>query len=216
LEYEVYEDSDAPALPPYWTKPLRVRATARIDSITRDVTLAEIADLDNPLGYKGNYLVFPLRQANVLTKLMMLPYADAAAGLRDPDEAGNYSRSDFEHYVCCLKQRLSAEEFAALLPAINEAYQRILSSPGGDEEEVVVATGSLFIEALPGAHPILEDYKLRSRAADLAVLRADIRRKELENLRYAARIVEGELGDPDIDKLVQIQGSSTVVSGISE
>jgi hypothetical protein len=213
LEYAVSPDPDVAPLPPHWTQPVRVRATARIDAIDRDVTLAEIADLDHPLGYKGNYLIVPLREANVLTKLMMVPYADAAAGLRDPDEPGNYSRADLDRYVCCLRKHLSEGQLEELLPAINAAYQRLLSAPHPDQEEIVVPTGSLYIEALPGAHAIIEDFKLQHRALDMLTAASELRRKELENLRYAARIVEGELGDPEVDKFVRVDGASSIMVG---
>jgi hypothetical protein len=39
--------------------------------------LAEIADLDSLLGFKGNYMIFPLLNSNVLTDFMMAPYVDS-------------------------------------------------------------------------------------------------------------------------------------------
>jgi hypothetical protein len=100
-----------------------------------------------------------------------------------------------------------------MLPAINAAYQRLLSAPHPDQEEIVVPTGSLYIEALPGVHPVLEDYQLYHRAIEVAGAAAEVRRKELENLRYAARIVEGELSDPEVDKVVHIRGPGNVIVG---
>lgn len=213
LHYQVVDDPDGLPQPPSWRTPKKLLATAQLDPVKGDVALVEIADLDNPLGYKGNYLILPLRQANVLTRYMMVPYADAAAGLRDPDTLGNYTRSELETYVCCLKKRLGEQEFAELRPLINQLYARLLSDTRRDEEEVVVPTGSLFIEALPGTHPILEDFKLRHRAIDVVAAATEVRRKELENLRYAARIVAGELDDPDIDKLIHIDGQGHIVTG---
>ena len=213
LHYQVVDDPEGLPLPPNWEVAKKLVATAQLDPVDGDVALVEIADLDNPLGYKGNYLILPLRQANVLTRYMMVPYTDAAAGLRDPDTLGNYTRSELEAYVCCLKKRLSEQEFAVLRPYINQLYARLLSDTRRDEEEIVVPSGSLFIEALPGTHPILEDFKLRHRAIDVAAAATEVRRKELENLRYAARIVAGELDDPDIDKLIHIDGQSHIVTG---
>ena len=40
-----------------------------------------------------------------------------------------------------------------------QAYQQLVNAPGTDGDEIVVPTDSLFIEALPGVHPILEDFK---------------------------------------------------------
>ncbi len=44
-----------------------VQLTTGLDPAQDFTTLAEVADLDNPLGYKGNYMIFPLRQSNPLT-----------------------------------------------------------------------------------------------------------------------------------------------------
>jgi hypothetical protein len=38
--------------------------------------LVEIADLDNPLGYKGNYMIFPLLHSCHLTDYMLSTYED--------------------------------------------------------------------------------------------------------------------------------------------
>jgi hypothetical protein len=66
----------------------------------------------------------------------------------------------------------------------------------------------LYIEALPGARPILEDFKLLHRILDVRKVQSDVRRAELENVRFAARLLEGERGDPDIDRHIVVQGVS--------
>ncbi|GAA4255909.1 hypothetical protein GCM10022255_066640 [Dactylosporangium darangshiense] len=48
-------------------------------------------------------------------------------------------------------------------------------------------TKSLYIEALAGTHPLLEDFKLIHRALDVKKVQAELRRAELENVRLAAR-----------------------------
>jgi len=67
-------------------------------------------------------------------------------------------------------------------------------------DEIIVPTGELFVEALPGRHPLLEDFKLRHRAEDVRRARSETRRVELENLRLAARLLAGELEDPDVER----------------
>ena len=77
---------------------LRGRDTADVNIAipTVDVEwkkLVEVADLDNVLGYKGNYTIFPLKENNYLTLHMMQDYLDVGDELllRDPDETGDYS-----------------------------------------------------------------------------------------------------------------------------
>jgi hypothetical protein len=174
------------------------------------VALSEIADLDQLLGYKGNYLVFPLKQSNCLTDFMMVPYVDSELGLRDPDELGNWTLESFAQYVCCLKQRLSPDAFSdpKLQERLRRQYLRLLQSPRREYEEIIVPTGELFLEALPGAHPLLEDFKLQHRAIDVQKVRSEVQRQQLENLRLGARLLSGELDDPDIDRKIVIQGTA--------
>jgi HEPN domain-containing protein len=69
---------------------------------------------------------------------------------------------------------------------------------------VIVPSNSLYIEALPGTHPLLEDFKLIHRAIDVKKAQADLRHAELENLRLASRLANAEYGDPDIDKVIVV------------
>ena len=66
-------------------------------------------------------------------------------------------------------------------------------------------TNSLYIECLVGTHPLLEDFKLIHRALDVKKVQAEVRRAELENVRLAARALEGEREDPDIEKKIVIE-----------
>jgi hypothetical protein len=72
------------------------------------------------------------------------------------------------------------------------------------QKMVIVPSKSLYIEALPGTHPLLEDFKLMHRAIDVKKAQAELRKAEIENLRLAARLENVELGDPDIDKVVVV------------
>jgi hypothetical protein len=185
-----------------------------LDPLTDFVTLAEVADLDNPLGFKGNYIIYPLRQSNPLTDFMMLPYVDSELGIHDPDELGSWTPEDFSQYASCLlqqeKDQLSESDYAALQSQLETQYQRIVTNPAPTTDIVVVPTSSLYIEALPGAHPLLENFKLEHRAIDVQKAKGEARKQELENLRYAARILGSELGDPDFDKQVLVTGASGV------
>jgi hypothetical protein len=193
---------------------LEVHADARLDAnldpATDFQTLVEVADLDNPLGFKGNYMIFPLRQSNPLTDYMMLPYIDSELGLHDPDDLGSWTPQDFAAYARCLQKQLKDElteaEFQALQNQLSEQYRRIVSSPRRNNEEIIVPTSSLYIEALPGAHPLLEDFKLAHRMIDVKKAQAEARKLELENLRYAARLLDQEFDDPDVERKIQVHG----------
>lgn len=175
------------------------------------VTLAEVADLDHPMGFKGNYMVFPLKRSNALTDFMMVPYVDAELGLHDPDELSTWSPDAFVEHVRSLRRTLPPDEFAAIEGRLAEQYRRIVSAPRRAEEEIVVPTTSLHIECLPGAHPNLEDYKLQHRAMDVQKVAEEVRKLKLEGLRYAARILSGEREDPDVERKIVIDGSAASV-----
>lgn len=211
LTCKLEPDPDGIPMPPTWEKPYKFATHCKLDPKFGYKSLEEFADLDNLLGFKGNYMIFPLKQSNVLTDFMMVPYLDPVVGLRDPDPIGNWSLSDFTQYVCCLRKKLSKAEFANLLPALRVAYQRILNSPGSDGDEIIVPTDSIFIEALPGVHPILEDFKLMHRAVDVKKAQAEVRAAEFENLRAADRLLHGERDDPTIEKKVVVDSAKAVV-----
>ena len=95
---------------------------------------------------------------------------------------------------------------------IKEAIVERLTSGRKENELIVLPTSSLYIEALVGTHPLLEDFKLIHRALDVKKVQAEVRRAELENIRLAARALEGELEDPDIEKKIVIEGQSVTVA----
>jgi len=75
---------------------------------------------------------------------------------------------------------------------------------------VIVPSNSLYIEALPGTHPLLEDFKLIHRAIDVKKAQAEARKAELENLRLGARLANEELSDPDIDKVILVKNGQQI------
>jgi hypothetical protein len=189
-----------------------------VESVTKFNTtftykpLSEVADLSTLLGFKGNYAIFPLYESNPLTDFMMDPYVDRATGqLVDPSDPLNWSLDEFSEYVCCLKKQLTSDEFEKVLPQLTTLYQSILGNPLRDDDVLIVPTNSLFIEALPASHTLLERFKLDHRMIDVKRAQADARGKELDNVRVAARILSGERGDPHIDKKVLIEGDASVV-----
>lgn len=186
--------------PPRMTRPVETRP------------LVEIADVDRLIGFKGNYMIFPLKEHNPLTRYMMQDYrVDPLLGVLDPDESGNVNSDDLRALLSCAEQddTLSNDDKRALRDAVCERLARAQI----DAETVVVPTGELFVEALPGARPVLEEFKLLHRAIDVRRAEADLRAVELENLRRAARIVAGERDDPEIDKNIVIHGGAGVNVG---
>jgi hypothetical protein len=183
----------------------------KVDVETRK--LVEVADLDRVLGYKGNYAIFALKKNNFITLQMMQDYLDLDedSQLRDPDSFGGYSVDDLKALVSCLHERDPAA-YAQHRDEIKRILVERMMSINDTSELVVVPTSSLYIEALVGTHPLLEDFKLIHRALDVKKVQAEVRHAELENVRLAARAMKGEFGDPDIDKVVVVgQGQNVTV-----
>jgi hypothetical protein len=153
-----------------------------------------------------------LRQSNPLTDYMMVPYVDSELGLRDPDELGSWTPEEFVAYAQALlhqqKDKLTDAEYEALQNQLTDQYRQIVSNPRPTNDEVIVPTNSLYIEALPGAHPLLEDFKLLHRKIDVDKARFEAGKVQLEALRYAGRLLSDEFEDPEIDRRIQITGAA--------
>jgi hypothetical protein len=203
-------------LPRFSPSPVRAYGAdfiTEVESQLEFAALSEVADLDTLLGFKGNYMIFPLKESNALTDFMMDPYVDRALNaLIDPDDIGNWSLEDFARYVCCLKERLTDEEFETIRPQLKTQYKRLLTAARRSDEMITIPSGSLFIEALPATHSLIEEFKARHRAVDVKKAQAEVREMELENIRRAARILAGEREDPKIDKKIVVEGE---MSGIN-
>jgi hypothetical protein len=176
-------------------------------------TLSEVADLDNVLAYKGNYMVFPLKDNNYVTLHMMQDYLEVGDELliRDPDDHGDFTIDDLRELATEVNKS-SPATFKALRDDFKAALIERLTSARKDNELVVVPTSSLYIECLVGTHPLLEDFKLAHRALDVKKVQAEVRHAELENIRLSARAMRGEDEDPDIEKKIVIEsGNGQVV-----
>jgi hypothetical protein len=172
------------------------------------VLLKDIADLDDLIGYKGNYMIFPLKRPLLLTTHMLQEFIDEYAGIRDPDGSTDF---DIEKFDDSWKNAKDDKERAELKKELLN-YLTVARRTTG---EIIVPTGQLFIEALPGSHPLLEDFKLLHRAEDVRKVKAEVRHAELENLRLASRLVAGQkdsklLEDPDIEKKIIVEGNASV------
>ena len=194
------------------------------DAEQNTARLIEIADLDSPVGYKGNYIAFPLKTCTFLTDYMMNEYVDDYFGIRDPDDLAEFTSEELRQFVevkheelvndeSLTKQERQAE-IDALEASIGEIIRKRLADPRRETDLVVVPTGQLYMEALLGEQTLLEDFKLAHRGYDAAKARAELRKGELENLRYAARLLDEEpdLDDPDTDRHVVVDGIDSKVN----
>lgn len=180
-------------------------------SITKK-KLVEIADLDTVLGYKGNYAIYALNENNFITLHMMQDYLELSeeVTLRDPDEFGGWSVEELQRLASCMYKR-DPTGFANYRQQFRDLIIKRLTSGRPEDDRVIVPTDSLYIEALVGTHPLLEDFKLIHRALDVKKVQAETRHAELENVRLAARALRGEDEDPDIERKVVIEGGSPVI-----
>jgi len=156
-----------------------------------------------PLVNFDNYIVWFLLQNYI-------HFNDTAGVIAaDPDPSAGMTLDQ-------LKAAMSAiyAQDPASFTANEQAFQQVVMQLLTDatQKMVIVPSNSLYIEALPGTHPLLEDFKLIHRALDVKKAQAEVRKAELENLRLAARLENTELGDPDIDKVVVVgQGQNVTV-----
>jgi hypothetical protein len=173
--------------------------------------LSRVADLDNLLGYFGNYMIFALKESNALTDFMMEPYLLRGFDeLIDPDDLGNWSLDEFVAYVVSLRERLTDEEFDQVKAELRAQYERLITAPHRNGDVITIPTGSLFIEALPATSSLIERFKAVHRAIDVKKAQADARHAEIKNLWMVDRLLHDEREDPEIDKKVIFEGTFPV------
>jgi hypothetical protein len=181
--------------------------------------LVEVADLDTVLGYVGNYTIFALKENNLLTLCMMQDYLEVGDQLwvRDPDELADYTVADLEQLASCLHEH-DKDLYDEHREDLKKLLVERLESARVDDDLVVVPTASLYVEALVGTHPLLEDFKLLHRALDVKKVQAEVRHAELENVRLTSRVLKGKDEDPDIEKkiVVETNGANVTVSPDTE
>lgn len=177
--------------------------------------LGTIAELDRPLGFKGNYVIFPLKECSHITHFMSHSAIDDYFGIRDPFTDDGYTEEDLLEYARDLVQHPDPEAplSAADVATLREFVVSKLSRPQSLRETVMIPTGELFMEALKGEQALLEDFKLAHRGLDVLKVQEEIRGARLENLRRASRLVAETplLDDFDVDNRVTIEGSDVGV-----
>jgi len=178
--------------------------------------LVDIADLDNPLGYKGNYIIFPMKGECYLAQYMLSEFIDNYLGVLDPDGSDNFDAENFDQEwkkAAAMQDPIARKRRQDELKTVLVNY---ITAIRRSTDEIIVPTGQLFIEALPGSHPLLEDFKLLHRMEDVRKVKSEVRHAELENLRLAARLVGGQdkaelLEDPDVERKIVVENGSVPV-----
>ena len=137
--------------------------------------LVEIADLDTVLGYKGNYAIYALNENNYVTLNMMQDYIEVSdvVKLRDPDDLGDYTVDELQKLAECMYEHDPTGFAANYRQKFKDLIIKRLMSGRAEDDRVIVPTDSLYIEALVGTHPLLEDFKLIHRALDVKKVQAE-------------------------------------------
>jgi hypothetical protein len=175
--------------------------------------LVEVADLDEVLGYKGNYAIYRLKENNHLTLHMMQDYLEFSGTftIRDPDDFASYTFAELQELATCLYTH-KKEVYEQHKKELKQWMFDRLTSGRPEDDRVIVPTKSLYVEALVGTHPLLEDFKLLHRALDVKKVQGEVRHAELENVRLAARALANQLEDPDIEKKVVVEARKASVT----
>jgi hypothetical protein len=166
--------------------------------------LGTVADLNRPLGYKGNYIIYPLKGCSYITDFMSQDYVDDYFGLRDPATNLGYTGEELLAYASEVindpESPLSESERDALIQAVAKE----LTNPTSSSETVILPTGQLYMEALKGEQSLLEDFKLAHRGLDVLKVQEEVRQGRLENCRRGLRMVGDppDLEDPVVAKTV--------------
>ncbi len=192
-----------------WVKPV-------LKLSEEDRPIEEVADLGTLLGFIGNYMVFPMKKHNALTEFMVMPYVDASFGAMDPDQLSNISLNEYERYVRNLRGRLSEDAFEAVKPTLQAWLELLLADPLRNGDEMIVPTGSLYIEVMASENTLMESFKLHHRQIDVEKARAEVMSQTIDNLRRIKRVLKSELEDPEIEKIVNIRGAVGATIDVDE
>lgn len=199
--------------------------------------LDDIIDLDSLIGFKGNYMIFPLREQCYVTAYMMQSYVGGYLDGLEPAavpvdwEPGRWSivtpgritavdpdlqashLDDLQRARDLLESwdRESFHAYDEIEITLTQLLRRIELQQEARTEEIIVPTDGLYIEALPGRHPVLEDFKLRHREVDVLRAVAELKAAQLENLRLEGRLRSLDFSDASIDKVIHVDGASQAI-----
>jgi hypothetical protein len=153
---------------------------------------------------------------------MLQEFLDDTYGLKNPNPFADWETMDSIDDVASsvAAQLRTMQAGSSDWNALMNKFTDYVNATQGELDRIVIPTGQLFIEALPGSHPVLEDFKLLHRAEDVRKVKAEVRHAELENLRLASRLAAAAsndtnlrlLEDPDIEKKIVVEGNASVTA----
>lgn len=215
-EYKLNKLGDWPIglIPEVGKSPYDVTFTTKVnedyDADDAMATLAELIDLDRPIGMYANLLIYPLKESNGLTDFMMTPYIDATLGLRDPDGAGNMTLEEFQVYVHKLRETLTTEQFEEIEADLEKQAKALLMRAERDGEDIVIPSNALYMQLLVDPGKVLEEFKAAHRAVDVVRAKAEATGIQLDNLRRAKLVLSNKLGDPNIETVKNVYYRSEI------
>ena len=153
--------------------------------------LLDIADLDRPLGFRGNLVVFELRECSQLTDYMAAAYLDPVSGVADPGAVSGISSSELVDYIeAAVELGILTEDD---LGGLTEMARRLQRRQPDWSDEFVLPTGQIFLEALKGHTTLLEPFKLVHRGLDVLSAEEDVRGKRIDALRRVRKVAQADL-----------------------
>ena len=153
--------------------------------------LADIADLDRPLGFRGNLVIFELRQCSQLTDHMVAEYLDPVSGIADPGALSGISTGELIDYIEAAIQAGILDD--GELNRLKEIAHQLHHDQRDWADELVLPTGQLFLEALKGQTTLLEPFKLVHRGLDALSAEEDVRAKRIDALRRVRKLAQSDL-----------------------
>jgi hypothetical protein len=153
--------------------------------------LADVADLDRPLGFRGNLVVFELRQCSQLTDHMVAEYLDPVSGVADPGALSGISTGELVDYIQAAIERGVLND--GDLNRLKTVARQLHREQRDWADEFVLPTGQLFLEALKGQTTLLEPFKLVHRGLDVLSAEEDVRAKRIDALRRVRKLAQSDL-----------------------
>jgi hypothetical protein len=153
--------------------------------------LADIADLDRPLGFRGNLVIFELRQCSQLTDHMAAEYLDPVSGVADPGSLSGVSTDELIEYIeGAIGLGLVNDD---QLQRLKELARRLHREQRDWADDLVLPTGQIFLEALKGDTTMLEPFKLVHRGLDVLAAEEAVRAQRIDALRRVRKVAQSDL-----------------------
>lgn len=161
------------------------------DNATIRRQLGEIADIDRPLGFRGNFVVFELRECSQLTDYMAAEFVDPDTGVAAPGVITGLSTTELLDYIeTAIAHGLVNED---QLEALKDLARRIAHEQNDGADDFVLPTGQVMLEAIKGETTLLEPFKLVHRGIDVIAAEEEVRAKRLDALRRARKVATADL-----------------------